>query len=230
MELIALWKFLLRRWWIILLPAAVALGLTAQELLAPPGGGWTTTLHLTAAQPPSSQEPSYEDSSYTPWTASEYLVNSLTAWVRTSSFAEEVSRLLAGRGIEVDPGALRASIASDNARSVMQLTISWPDPAELQVIAEAAITVLQTLNQAYFPQLTAEPAEVVALDDISVVPVAPPLSSRLRPLLKVGLALLAGLALAGLVEYLDDSIRSRQDLEELELPVLGEIPRHRGQV
>lgn len=228
MELIALWKMFLRRWWLIMLPALVVLALTVPELLNPPAGGFTTTIHLTAAQPPSGEETTYEDSSYTPWTASEYLVNSLTAWVTTSSFADEISAALAEAGVDISAGAVRGALAADNARSVMAVYISWPDADQLQAIAEAAIYVLQHKNQDYFPQLTAEPAQVIALDDIALAPVAPSLMSRLRPLIKVALALLVGLALAALFEYLDDSIYSRADVEAMELRVLGEIPRHRG--
>lgn len=228
MELIALWKFLRRRWWVILLPALVTLVVAVPDVLTPPAGGFTTTVHLTAAQPPSGEEPTYEDQSYIPWLASEYLVNSLTAWAMTGSFAQEVSAALAADGLAIEAGALRAAIAADNARSVMALYISWPDAAQLQAIAEAAITVMQTRNQVYFPQFAAAPADVIALDVVGVAPTAPGLMARLQPLLKVALGLAAGLGLAMLWEYLDDSIRERADLDELGLTVLAEIPRHRG--
>jgi capsular polysaccharide biosynthesis protein len=39
--------------------------------------------------------------------------------------------------------------------------------------------------------------------------------------------LAAGLGLAVLAEYLDQTVRSTADVEALELPVLGEIPRER---
>ena len=38
------------------------------------------------------------------------------------------------------------------------------------------------------------------------------------------LALAAGIALAFLLDYLDDSVRSPRELEEMGLAVLGEIP------
>ncbi|MBN1963389.1 MAG: hypothetical protein JW910_02005 [Anaerolineae bacterium] len=228
MELIALWKFLLRRWWVIVLPALVTLVFAMPDVLNPPAGGFTTTIRLTAAHPPTGNEPTYEDSSYIPWLASEYLVNSLTAWATTGSFAQEVSAALAADGLEIDAGAVRGSITADNARSVMALYISWPDAGQLEAIARAAITVMQTRNQVYFPQFAAEPADVIALDDVAIAPTAPGLMTRLQPLLKVALGLAAGLALAALWEYLDDSIRSRDDVEDLEIAVLAEIPRHRG--
>lgn len=228
MELIALWKFLLRRWWLILLPPLAALILVVPDVLAAPGGGtWTTSLRFTAAQTPGGDEPTYEDASFYPWLASEYVVNGLTDWVRTDSFAEEVSALLAADGVEIAPGAVRGAIAADNARSILVLYLTWPDADQLQALAAAATTALQTRNQAYFPQFAASPADVVALDAIHLAPVAPSLLSRFQPLMSVGVALAAGLALALLAEYLDDSLRTRQEIEMLGLPVLGEIPHRR---
>ncbi len=229
MELIALWKMFLRRWWLIVLPAIAALALTLPEVLQTPATGWTTSVTLTAAQPPDSDEATYEDSSFTPWTASEYLVNALADWVRTTTFAEEVSAAVAETaGYEIDPGAIRGSVAADNTRSVMRVYLSWGDAEQLEALARAAVDVLQTRNQDYFPQLSAEPAQVIALDDIHLAPVGPGLLDRLRPLIKVALALAAGVALAAVVEYLDDSIYGRGDLEDLEWAVLAEIPRHKG--
>lgn len=229
MELIALWKMFRRRWWLMVLPAAAALALTLPEVFQRPGTGWTTSVTLTAAQPPAADEATYEDSSFTPWTASEYLVNALADWVRTTTFAQEVSAAVAeATGIVLDPGAIRASVNADNTRSILRVYLSWGDPDQLTALARAAVDVLQTRNQHYFPQLSAEPAQVIALDDIHLAPLSPGLLDRLRPLLKVALALLAGVALAAAAEYLDDSIHGRDDLEDLAIDVLAEIPRHRG--
>jgi capsular polysaccharide biosynthesis protein len=228
MELMALWKMFVRRWWLIVIPVVVAGALVVPDLLNPPAGGFTATVRLTAAQPPSGAEPTYEDASQMPWTASEYLINSLTAWVTTGSFAEEVSAALDEAGMAVAPAAVRGSLAADNARSVMAVFVSGGDAAQVEAIANAVITVMRTRSQAYFPQLAAQPADVIALDDVALAPVAPGLLTRFQPLLKVAVALLAGIALAALVEYLDDSIYGRADVEALDIPVLGEIPRYRA--
>ncbi len=58
-------------------------------------------------------------------------------------------------------------------------------------------------------------------------PVPPSLSERLDLPVRLLLALLAGIALAFLLDYLDDSIRGRQDLEEMDIPVMAEVPRRR---
>jgi len=228
MELKNLWKMCRRRWWLILIPPAIVLGLTYPALLNPPGGAFTTTIHITAAQPLAGSEETYEDASYFPWLAAEQLIDALTMWARTSTFAEEVRLAMAGEGIDLPPRALLGAFAADNSQMVMRLIITWPDAAELEAIARAAVGVLKNRNEAYFPPLVGNPAEVIGLDEPVLSPVAPPLLTRYRPLVQIALALAVGLGLAALVEYLDTAIRSREELEALDLPVLGEIPRHRG--
>ena len=51
------------------------------------------------------------------------------------------------------------------------------------------------------------------------------LRERLDLPLRLLLALAAGVALAFLLDYLDDSVRSAAELEEMGLAVVGEIPR-----
>jgi capsular polysaccharide biosynthesis protein len=58
-----------------------------------------------------------------------------------------------------------------------------------------------------------------------VVPAPPPLTDRFAPLIRIGLGLLAGVALAFLAHYLDPVLRGRDDLESLGLPVVASIPR-----
>jgi capsular polysaccharide biosynthesis protein len=124
-----------------------------------------------------------------------------------------------------DPVAL--AVAADNERSIGQVFLNWPDAGELEMIAQAAIVVLQTRNQEYFPQLGDQPARVTLLDEVRIVPAPPPLANRFAPLIRIGVALLAGIGLAFLAEYFDSTLRSREEVEQLGLPVIATIPRDR---
>lgn len=231
MELRELWKVVRRRWWLILLPTLAAAALTLPGMLRAPaaGGGFATSIRFTAATPPEPETTSgYEDREYYPWLTSEYVVNALTDWVRTSSFAMEVSAALAEQSIEVPPGAIQAGIAADNERSVMSLHLSGADSEILAKTAEAAAEVLRTRSVEYFPQFGASGVEVVALDVPAIVPVPPPLSARFEPLVRIGLGLAAGVALAFLIEYLDPTVRERRQLERLGMLVLAEVPDTKG--
>jgi capsular polysaccharide biosynthesis protein len=228
MELRGLWIIARRRWWLIALPALVALVYAGYGALrSPPGGGYATSLRFTAAVPPSNPEATYEDSQYYTWLASEYVVNGLTDWVKTSSFAEEVSAELKRGGVDIPAPALQPSFSADNARSVMVLYLSWGDAAQLEAIAQAAVTVLQERSGDYFPQIKAGALAVIPLDDPVIAPVPPPLSARLNPILRFGLGLAAGIALAFLADYLDPTLRTRAEVEAAGLAVLAEIPSYR---
>lgn len=225
MELVLFAKVLMRRWWLVLLPVAVAAVIVVPDMLkdgptAP--GGYTTVLRYTAAQVLEAipqRDGDYQDV----WLASELTVNAFSEWVRSSRFKDEVAVVAAEAGVTINLAAL--SIAADNERSIGQIFISWSNDAELAVIAQAVVEVLQTRSQDYFPQLGDAPARVTLLDTPHIVPTAPPLADRFGSILRLGVALIAGVGLALLAEYLDSALRERQDLERLGLRVIGTIPR-----
>lgn len=225
-ELMQVVRVLLRRWWIIAIPVAIVSVFVVPDLLASPtgaSGGFTTVVRYTAAQELDAI-PNRDGDFQDVWLASELTVNAFTEWVRTNRFAEEVAAEAAARGLEINAAAL--NIAADNARSIGQIFLSWPDADELVTIADAAFAVLTTRSQAYFPQLGGEPANVELLDEPVIAPAPPPIIDRFEPLLRLGLAVVAGLGLALLVEYLDPTLRTRDELESMGLRVVGTLPRN----
>jgi capsular polysaccharide biosynthesis protein len=234
MELMLIFRILRRYWWLVLIPVAITAALAVPSLLrssAPAGGGFTTMMRYSAAQQLDAipgRDGDYQDV----WLASELTVNALTGWVRSSSFAADVAQEAAAHGVTIDPAAVVIAadnaalvIAADNERSVGQIAISWPNDAELNTIAQAVMTVLQTRNQEAFPQLGGAPAQVTILDEPRILPAPPPLTDRFGPLIRVALGLLAGIALAFLAHYLDPMLRRREDVESMGLPVIASIPR-----
>jgi capsular polysaccharide biosynthesis protein len=229
-----LWQLVRRRWWLIALPAAVALVLTLPRLrniVAPPVT-YSVQIRLTAAAPPQAEGEGvttpYEDSVYVPLLASEYVAVNLPHWITSNSFADEVSRTLDEKGIKITGDhPLRGHFAADSLRSILTLYVGWDNVDEIRAIAEAAVTVLQTRSQTYFPQFAAEPVQVVPLDDIVVNQAVPPITARIEPLLRIAIGLAAGVGLAVLAEYLDSSVRTRADVEAVGLAVIAEIPRER---
>jgi hypothetical protein len=222
MELRLIARILLRYWWLVLIPTAIAAVFAAPALLSgsAAAGGFTTSIRYSAAQQPDAQPPrdgDYQDI----WLASELTVNALTAWVQTESFRREIAGQIGSDAVDLTA----LSVAADNARSVGVLYLSHPDSGALQAIARAALEVLQSRNRAYFPQVGSAPAEVTFLDEPIVVPAPPPLTNRFAPLIRVGLGLIAGLGLAFLAHYLDPTLRLREEVESLGLPVIGTLPR-----
>lgn len=223
MELLLIWRMLLRRWWLILLPAAVVAALTLPALAdASASGGFSTEIRYSAMQRMDAlprPEGDYQDI----WRSAELTIDAFTDWVRSSSFREEVARRAAELGVQVPAGSI--GIAADNAASLGQILISYGDAAALEIIQRAAIDVLETRSAAYFPQLGGAPAQVAILERGSITPVPPPIGDRFAPLVRLGLGLLAGIALAVGVEFLDRTIRYRDELERLGLTVIASIPR-----
>ncbi|MCB0015667.1 MAG: hypothetical protein KDE34_27315, partial [Anaerolineales bacterium] len=99
------------------------------------------------------------------------------------------------------------------------------DEAQLAAMMEAAITVLAEQNAGALPPAGSEPVIVTQLDEPVINAIPAGLQSQLDLPIRVVLALAAGIGLALLAEYLDPTLRSRADLETIELPVLGEIPK-----
>lgn len=107
----------------------------------------------------------------------------------------------------------------------MSVSIDWPDRDQLQAIAEAVGAAVQDGGAEYFPQLAGIGAQAVLVDGPGISEVGRSLKDKLDLPLRLFVALAAGVALAFLWDYLDDSVRDRAEAEALGAPVLGEIPR-----
>ena len=90
---------------------------------------------------------------------------------------------------------------------------------------DGVIAVLTTQNAEALPQLGGENAQLTQLDQPAVSQLTAGIRDQIDLPLRILLALLAGAALALLFEYLDPTFRSRQELQELGLVILGEIPK-----
>ena len=230
MELHLMWKVLQRRWWLVAIPSVAALAYATYGVIqSPPRSDYSTEIRFVAAPPPEvvDSELGYEDTLYFPWKTGEFVIDGLSGWVPSTSFAEEVSLVLESEDIFIPPDALYGSFAADNERSVMTVYINWPN-TRLEDIAYAAIEVMRVRHVDYFPQVGEQGAVVRALDEVVVRRQPPSIGAWLDPIIRFGLGLALGLALALGVDYIDPTVRDRQEVEALGLTVLAEIPRHKA--
>lgn len=220
-----IFRVLLRRWWLIVIPVAVAAVIVVPQLLRQEtntaAGGFATSFKYSAAQQLilSGRDGDYQDV----WLASEYVVNAFTDWIKSSTFRTELAAVLDDDALDLS----QLGIATDNGLSpdgMGQVQMSYPDADTLAQIAAAAIEVLQTRSQAYFPHLGGEPAQVTLVDAPVIVPNPPSLPNRYAPLLQLGVAFIAGVGLAFLVEYFDPTLRRREELEAQGFTVLANVP------
>ena len=224
MELRRYWKVLKRRWLLVLIPALVVLviGLATYQ---PPADLYQTGVRFLVGQTPATGNVLKDEERYYNWLTSEYIVNGLTDWVRGGEFSEAVSAYLAEEGHEIPANAVQAGLVADNARSMLTLSLTHGDAQLLAQMMDGVIAVLTTENAQALPQLGGETAVLTQLDQPVVSPLPAGISSQLDLPLRIILALLAGVFLALLVEYLDPTIRDREEAEGLGLQILGEIPR-----
>lgn len=228
MELRQYAQILYRRWWI---PVALVIltGLFSAIQLRPwqsPDPTYTASLRvLIGVAPATTADDAAYDPRYYAWLTSEYLVDDFTQVVRSDLFAQKVSERLADQGIQLPAGAIRGSAATGQLHRIITLDMSWPDQAQLAAIAQAAADELVQNADFYVRQLGSDTTLVTLLDGPSFGQAGQSLRSRLELPLRLGLALILGLGLIFLFDYLDTSIRTRQDLDDLGLAVVGEIPR-----
>jgi capsular polysaccharide biosynthesis protein len=162
----------------------------------------------------------------TAYQASEYIRDDFVEIIQSDVFADDVNAVLAKMGVNdvrVRKGNITAAI--EKQRRLMSMTITWHNAEQAQKIADAAVKNLSENNAKYFAQLGSSGAMLTVIDRPVVAPVGQSLREQMDIPIRVIIALLAGIALAFILDYLDTSVRDARDVEALGLRVLGEIPR-----
>lgn len=224
MELRRYWQILKRRWLLIFIPVVVVAVVVVVTYQAPPTY-YNVGMHYLVSQNPSSGAATADEQRYYNWLTSEYIVNGLTDWVQGGEFATAVSQQLTENGYDIPPGAIQGSLAADNVRSKLEISLNNPDPEALAAMMDAVTIVVQQQNSNALPQLGGETAVVVPLSEPVVNQISLGIRSQLDLPVRLLVALIAGIGLALLVEYLDPTIREARELEAIGLSVLAEIPK-----
>jgi capsular polysaccharide biosynthesis protein len=138
-----------------------------------------------------------------------------------------------------DPTAIANALTASRTHTLVTLSITWSTPAGAWAIANAIGEVCYSQLSNYLDyeiRTTPSSASTQPLVGVKVISaasqparVAGPAAHKVSMLLILLLvALLLGLALAALIEYLDDRIfDTREAMQLLQLPVYGEIPRNK---
>jgi len=223
MELRHYWRIVRRRLWIVMV-LLVALAVSYVAFAPRPAPTYTASMRfLLGVRPEPRTSDQYAYDYYYTWLTSEYLVDDFSEVVKSRAFAEDVSALA---GIAVPPATIQGISTAGKLHRILTVTLSWHDPDELAVLANAVVQVIETGAESYFAQLTTDSAVVAVIDPPSVAQAATPLRQRLDLPLRLILALVAGVAISFVLDYVDDSVRERTDLVRLGVPVLAEVPAH----
>ena len=229
MELRQYWEILRRRWWLpitLVLLTALLSGWQLRPWQTPASTYHVTMRMLIGVNPlPSSNDTAF-DPRYYAWLTSEYLVDDFTEVVRSDLFAKNVSKRLQAQKIELPANLIQGSAVSAKQHRIITLNFSWHNATQLESIANAVLSELTDNAAFYFSQLGSDGALISLLDRPVLGVESPSLRSRIEFPLRLILGLLIGIGFVFLADYLDLSIRSRQELEELGFVVIGEIPKH----
>ena len=227
MELRAYWRVIRRRWW---LPVALALlvGLftvLVQRPWQPHPASYSASMRFNVGIRPERIPGVYTFDRYYTMLTSEYLVDDLGEIVRSHLFAQAVSQRLASEGVAVPAGAIGASTQPGKLHRILTVNVAWPDEHQLGEIANAIVATVTEGSAEFFGQFSASEADIRLIDPPVISLLGRPARDQLDLPLRMLLALAAGLVLVFLLDYLDDSVRDRQDLQQMGFHLIGEVPK-----
>ena len=218
MQLRKYWQIVWRRWWLVAAVVGIVL-VVSSFTYRQPEPVYVATMRFAIGI--EGQEPvsaiSGEGRSDA-WLASEYLADDLSEVLKGGDFASRVSDQV---GFAVPAGAIFAS----REHRIMTVSVTWPDREQVQAIAETVGAAIKDGGTDYFPQLAGVEAKAILIDGPGIGQVGRSLKDKLDLPIRLVVALMAGVALAFLWDYLDDTVRDRAEIEALGVPVVGEIPR-----
>ncbi|WP_421381835.1 YveK family protein [Bacillus salacetis] len=146
------------------------------------------------------------------------LINTYNVIMKSPAILDKVTE-----NLDMESGSLsdKISVGSENNSQVVNVSVTDPDPQKAALIANEVATVFKD-----------EIPKIMNVDNVSILssaevgdkvsPIKP------KPMLNIAIALvvglMAGVGLAFLLEYFDNTLKSEQDIERmLELPVLGAV-------
>ena len=215
---------ILRRWWVILIAAAVAAGVAYAGTASQEKTYVVSTRIMAIAEPPD-------------YWMDLYAKNRLASYRDLINNWEFVSFALDEAGSDIDPGLAQSKLALGHNpdSNIVQIVVTDSDPARAAEIANALADGFVSRNDAENERIVAQQTSMqnqypgrVNMEKLET-PSAPdqPSGPRVRVNTLAGgvLGAVAGVVLAFGFVYFDDTLKSRRDLERyLEWPVIGTIP------
>lgn len=214
-----IWK---RVWIPVLLVAVVAVVTLLTAQTPPPSYGMA--IRFSVGVTPQAAADEYNYDGYYAWVSSEYLADNLTELVSSQEFANDVNAHLEEMSSPVRIPA--GMIAAETKHRIIRLNMTWGSSEELETIGPAVARAMEENSIEYFPQSSETSTTITVIDTAGPFVANPPsLRQRLDLPLRLMLALAAGIGLTFLLDYLDDSVRGKTDLEAMGITVLAEVPK-----
>ncbi len=223
---------IMRRFWllIMLLPVLTGAITLLVELRQPQR--YAATARAIITQTPTLRDPQagFPDFNLNySWLNSEFVLDDLPQVVSSMAFAQDASALATAQGYALDPGTVLAGLSVQSFHRTVTFSARASTPEAAVAILRGALAALEEHGLKYWNRATDENngLNVALLDQPTG---AVPLHSRRQVVSQVAarmmLALVAAIALAFVLHYLDDRLREPRQVEEwMGLQVVGVIPR-----
>lgn len=177
---------------------------------------------VRAPETPSSPDFRYDE--YYNYLASEFKIDDLVETVRGNVFAAAVAER-----IGASTGEVQGALAAERQHRILSVNVTTGDPERTLQINRAVVEELEQNPELYVDVLTDGAGASVRA--IQIPEGAAPDSERARLLLVLGVLVAAGagVLLAFLLEYLDDTLYDDETTAHaLDLPVIGVVPAERS--
>ncbi|KNH20160.1 capsular biosynthesis protein [Priestia megaterium] len=152
------------------------------------------------------------------------LINTYNVIIKSPAILDKV---IQKENLEMSSGGLNKliSVSSEQDSQVVNITVQHENPQKAKNIANAIATTFQS-----------EIKSIMNVDNVSILTKAE-LGSLIKPnpisnmIIALIVGLIVGVGVAFLIEYLDNTLKKEQDIEdELALPVLGAITIINGDI
>ncbi len=226
MELRDYLAVLLRRWWLVALVPVLVLAVTLYQS-ARASTTYTATARLAVTRlPEEDPSPTFKYDEYYNFLASEYILDDFVEIVRGNVFASDVAKTIAAdRGVQVSPGEVQGAISASRVHRILTIDATSATPERAEIIAQAAAKTLEEKGTSYYG--FDSPQRSAVIHTIQQPSGAAPNTSRQEVLLALEVlsGLFAGVLLAFIVDYFDDTLRTPEMVSAaLGVPVVARVP------
>lgn len=217
MELKQIIRIILKRLWIILLLPLVAGGASAYysyNMIQPVYQASTTLYVMNQALDPQT------GINYGLLMAGQYLVQDYRELAKSRSVTEKVIQDLGLKNVTSGSLASQISVNPRNQTRIIEISVQDMNPVQAKLIADK---VSEVFVQKAKDLLKVDTINIIDLAQIPLVPIEPVPTRNIAIALFVGVLIAFGIVF--LIEYLDDTIKTIEDVDkQLGLNVLGIIP------
>ncbi|MHB1417680.1 MAG: YveK family protein [Chloroflexota bacterium] len=222
MELRAYWQVLWRWRWLALAVAIVTfVASLAIQTREPTLFQSTLRLAVQPNIPQNQSNTSPAEQVYYEYVSAELLIDDVMEVVKSPAFNAETTK----RASTALGKPAYGTIDTEKMHKLARFTVTADDPQQAQAMAKAIGDLLLDPQGNYFKMFADYEPTLTVVDEGTPVPAGTASRVYLYMLLRVALALIAGLGLAFLLEYLNDTVRNSREVETATgLRVLGEIP------